>query len=258
MLSKDALISVDDENLDLESKTQTQTVISEELGNQNVNTSMFSLVAEQSLGEGDTQTPTIANISLEPEFNNNMGNANNNTGTNPGFGQANSATNTLGPETGGIIGAETGGVVGAETGGNVTDTVAADTSGNVTDTVAADTSGNVTDTVAADTSGNVTDTVDAEFTDGNPGAEFTDGNPGAEFTDGIPALNSPTGIRALSSRLDCQGLSLSLAIQDNLLISQVTNSNKQGGLPVQPRLKIMYLTRQCLKIECCSAMLAGC
>ena len=38
VLSKDALISVDDENLDLESKTQTQTVISEELGNQNVNT----------------------------------------------------------------------------------------------------------------------------------------------------------------------------------------------------------------------------
>ena len=31
MLSKDALISVDDENLDLESKTQTQTVIGEEL-----------------------------------------------------------------------------------------------------------------------------------------------------------------------------------------------------------------------------------
>ena len=152
---------------------------------------MFSLVAEQSLGEGDTQTPTIANISLEPEFNNNMGNANNNTGTNPGFGQANSGTNTLGPETGGIIGAETGGVVGAETGGNVTDTVAADTSGNVTDTVAADTSGNVTDTVDAEfTDGNP----GAEFTDGNPGAEFTDGNPGAEFTDGNPGAEFTTGL----------------------------------------------------------------
>ena len=196
-LSKDALISEDDENLDLESKTQTQNIISQELGNPYVDTSMFSLVAEQQLAGENAQTPTIPNISLEPEFTNNPGNANNNMGTGSGFGQT-TGTNNIGPVTGGIVGAETGGIVtdtiGAETGGIVTETVDAETGGIVTDTVDAETGGIVTDTVEAETGGIVTDTVDAEFTDDNPGAEFTDGNPGAEFTDGNPGAEFVTGL----------------------------------------------------------------
>ena len=92
VLSKDALISEDDESLDLESKTQTQAVISEQLGYQNIDPSMYSLVAEQSLEEENSQTPTILNVSLEPEFNTGVGQTT--TGTIP---------NTVAPVTTGTI-----------------------------------------------------------------------------------------------------------------------------------------------------------
>ena len=141
-------------------------------------------------------------------------------GTNSGVGQTNTGTNTLGPETGGIVGAETG--------------------GNVTDTVAADTSGNVTDTVAADTSGNVTDTVDAEFTEGNPGAEFTDGNPGAEFTDGNPGAEFVTGLPGAEFVTGNPGQSVAITGDEFKQAGRFTSATT---------IENMYLVPQCLRIE---------